>query len=134
VNTTAHQKALYLLHFLATGEAMAEEYELVIPKMLCAYPLQKPVDKDVRISDEEKEEAGHLLKEAIRQWEVLKSTSPSGFREGFLQRNGKLLTRNDQLYLQVEANSLDVLLDQLPWNLSIIKLPWMKKMIKVEWR
>jgi hypothetical protein len=128
------QKALYLLHYLATGKTEAEEYELVIPKILCAYPLKKPVEKDIRISVKEIEEADQLLEVAIMQWEVLKNTSPSGLREGFLQRNGKLFSKNDQVYIQVEANSIDVLLDRLPWNLSIIKLPWMKQMIRVEWR
>jgi hypothetical protein len=128
------QKALYLLHYLATGKTKAEEYELVIPKILCAYPLKKPVEKDIRISLKEIEEADQLLEEAIMQWEVLKNTSPSGLREGFLQRNGKLFTKNEQEYIQVETNSIDVLLDRLPWNLSIIKLPWMNRMIRVEWR
>jgi hypothetical protein len=128
------QKALYLLHYLATGRTEAEEYELVIPKILCAYPLKKPVEKDIRISVKEKEEADQLLEEAIMQWEVLKNTSPSGLREGFLQRNGKLFSKNEKEYIQVETNSIDVLLDRLPWNLSIIKLPWMKQMIRVEWR
>lgn len=128
------QKALYLVHYLCTGDVEAEEHELVIPKVLCGYPLQKPVKKQVQLGQEEKEEAEHLLGELIRQWEKLKNTSPAGLQEGFLQRGGKLLTKNDMWYIQVEADTIDLLLDHLPWNLSIIKLPWVKDIIRVEWR
>lgn len=130
----AQQKALYLVHYLCTGEEEAEEHELVIPKVLCGYPLQKPVMKQVHLGQEEIEEASHLLSELIHQWKKLKNTSPAGLREGFLQRGGKLMTKNDLWYLQVEADTIDILLDHLPWNLSIIKLPWMKDMFRVEWR
>ena len=133
-DSTAQQKALYLLHYLTTGEKTAEEYELVVPKVLCAYPLQKPVSKQVILLEHETEEADQLLQEAIRQWEVLKSTSPAGLQETFLQRKGKLLSKNDTLCLQLETSAMDVLLDYLPWNLSLLKLPWMKKLLRVEWR
>lgn len=130
----AQQKALCLVHYLCTGAGKAEEHELVIPKILCGYPLKKPVRKGVRLTKKEKDEAEHLLEELIRQWEKLKNTSPTGLRDGFLQRGGKLLTKNDLWCIQVEANTIDILLDHLPWNLSIIKLPWMKDIIRVEWR
>jgi hypothetical protein len=130
----AQQKGIYLLHYLATGDTTAEEYELVIPKVLCTYPLQKPVPKEINITPEETEEADQLLQEAICQWEVLKTTTPEGLQAEFLQRNGILFTRNGKLYLQAETSAVDVLLDYLPWNLSMIKLPWMKELLRVEWR
>jgi hypothetical protein len=108
------QKALYLLHYLATGKNEAEEYELVIPKILCAYPLKKPVEKDIRISVKEKEEAGQLLEEAIMQWEVLKNTSPSGLREGFLQRNGKLFTKTTRYISRLKQVPLTYCLTSFP--------------------
>ncbi len=131
---TAHQKALYMIHYLCTGIDSAEEHELVIPKALCGYPIQKPVKNAIRLDRKEKEKAEHLLEEIIRQWNVLKSTSPTGLREGFLQRRGKLFRKDDDLHIQVETKAIDLLLDQLPWNLNIFKLPWMKQMIRVEWR
>ena len=75
-----------------------------------------------------------MLQAVIEQWTVLKNTSVEGLREGFLQRKGKLFSKNDNLHLQAETNSIDVLLDQLPWNLSMIKLPWMKRILRLEWR
>ena len=54
--------------------------------------------------------------------------------KGFLQRSGKLFSKDDKLYLQVEQSAIDILLDHLPWNLSVIKLPWMPDILRVEWR
>lgn len=130
----AQQKALYMVHYLCTGFLSADEHELVVPKVLCGYPLKKPVKKHVRLTRDDKEEAAHLLEELIRQWGALKSTSPAGLREGFLQRGGKLMTKHDLFHIQVETDTIDILLDHLPWNLSIIKLPWVKDLIRVEWR
>ncbi len=134
VDASSHYKGLYLLHYLSTGNTKPEEHELAIPKLLCAFPLEEPVTNSIELSDNELLEADSLLGSAIQQWEVLKNTSPDGLREGFLQRKGKLFTTNGNLHLQVEASSIDVLLDQLPWNLSLVKLPWMTDILKVEWR
>jgi hypothetical protein len=133
-NTDNQQKAIYLLHYIATGGVTAEEHELVIPKILCSYPVEEPVNTNITLSINELQEADDLMRAAIAQWNILKSTSPDGLRQGFLQRNGKLHTKNEQLYVEVEKNTIDVLLDHLPWNLSLIRLPWSGEIIRVEWR
>ena len=127
-------KALYLLHYMSSGNTKPQEHVLVIAKIMCAFPLEHPVENLVELTEEELLESDSVLESAIGQWEILKSTSIDGLREGFLQRNGKLFAKNGNLHLQIEANSIDMLLDHLPWNLSIIKLPWMKDILKVEWR
>lgn len=128
------QKALYLLHYLATGSTDAAEHELVIPRVLCAYPGEDTVDRGIPVSPAEMEEADNMLMAVISQWEILRNTSIDGLREGFLQRSGKLFVKEDNLYLQVETSGIDVLLDRLPWSLGMIKLPWMEKIVRVEWR
>jgi hypothetical protein len=74
-----------------------------------------------------------LLKNVISHWGALKNTSPDGLREVFLQRNGKLMIKDETATLQVERKSYDVLLEKLPWNISKVKLPWFKKIIFLEW-
>ena len=57
-------------------------------------------------------------------------------------RDGEFLTRAGQLsvdaegdwLLRVEPRTVDILLDQLPWGISMIKLPWMSRLMRVEWR
>ncbi|WP_214227653.1 contractile injection system tape measure protein [Pedobacter sp. B4-66] len=128
------EKAIYLLHYVATAETNVEEYELVLPKILCGYPVDLPVNTGIKLSGRELEEAEDMLQAAIASWDILKSTSPQGLRESFLQRNGKVLVHNERISIQVEKSAIDVLLDHLPWNLSIIKLPWLDEILKVEWR
>jgi len=69
----------------------------------------------------------------INHWEVLKNTSADGLREAFLQRRGKLSRVDGGWLMQVEQRAIDVLLNKLPWGISIIKLPWMNEMLFVEW-
>jgi hypothetical protein len=130
-----HQvEAVGLIHWLATGRTSAEEYELALAKILCAFSLEEPLDLPESYPPEYLKEANDLLAAAIAQWSILKNTSVEGLREGFLQRGGKLFSKNGNLYLQVEKNAIDILLDYLPWNLGTIKLPWLKDVLRVEWR
>ena len=129
------ERALCLLHYLATGQTVAPEYALVLPKILCHVPLDWPVESDVELTTAEQEEAVALLESVIHHWEALRNTSPDGLRGTFLVRAGKVSLRDDgDWVLQVEANTADILLDQLPWGISMIKLPWMRTMLWVEWR
>lgn len=130
----AQEKAIYLLHYVATGKTKAEEYELLVPKILCGYPATLPVAKSIRLSAKERKEADGMLKAAIASWDILKSTSITGLREGFLQRSGKVILKEGKISLLLEKHTIDVLLDHLPWSLSLIKLSWLDELIRVEWR
>jgi contractile injection system tape measure protein len=127
-------RALCLLHYLATGQSIAPEYELILPKILCNVPLEMPVESAMELSSAELEEAAALLEAVIRHWEALRNTSVEGLRGTFLVRPGKVSVREDgDWQLQVESKSFDILLDQLPWGIGTIKLPWMQRMLWVEW-
>lgn len=126
------QVAIRLLHYLATGQTNAPEYELVMPKLLCGWPLNEPVMSSIDLPEAVLTEGRNLLKTVITYWEVLKNTSIDGLQEGFLQRSGKL-TQTDNWKLQVEQQSIDILLSRLPWGLSMVKLPWMSDILVVEW-
>ena len=130
----SQEKAIYLLHYLATGTVQAEEYLLATAKLLCGWPLEEPLQSEARISPVDMMEADDLINAAIAQWTILKNTSADGVREGFLQRNGKVFMKNGDICFIIESHAIDLLLDHLPWNLSIIKLPWLKELIRVEWR
>jgi hypothetical protein len=132
-NEAAQNKAILLLHGAATGETQAPEYALVLPKILCNCPVNQPLDYTMTLSEPEMEELDQLLRAAIGHWGALGSTSPDGLREGFLQRDGKLVFEQGNLRLHVEQKTLDLLLNRLPWNISLIKLPWMPDMLQVNW-
>lgn len=130
----SHCTAVLLLHFLAGSEDSIPDYGLILPKFLCAMPVNLPLDHTLKLSVAEKEEGINLLKAVIDHWGALGSTSPDGLREGFLLREGKLTKEQTGWKLHVEQKAMDILLDRLPWNLSIVKLPWMKEVLYVEWR
>lgn len=130
----AHTKALYLLHFLGTGNIGAAEHELIIPKVLTGYPAHLPVEKDCVLDESELKECNDLLVAVLSHWTAVGKTSAEGLRVNFLQRPGKLFTKNEQLRMQVEPASYDMLLDRLPWSINMIRLPWMRKVLHVEWR
>lgn len=126
-------KAALLLHFLATGADGAAEFELVLPKLLCGIPLEMPLDREITLLADEKEEANELLQAVIGHWNALGNASPDGVREAFLIRPGKLSLKNNGWRLQVERRTIDILFDRAPFSIGVVKLPWMKEILWVEW-
>jgi hypothetical protein len=133
VDKQLKDKALTVLHYLATGETRALEYHLMLPKLLCQMPFNQPISGHWALSEEEKTTCDGLLEVAIEYWSALGKTSPEGLREAFLQRKGKLIHRPSGWLLQVERTTIDVLVDRLPWGLGVVKLPWMRDFMTVEW-
>lgn len=131
---TQPDRALHLLHYLATGAETAAEYELTFAKLLCGIPLEQPVETIAGLTEAEKAEALNLLETVVRYWDALRDTSPDGLRGAFLRRLGKVSAVQDgEWLLQLETQTHDILLDQLPWGIGMIQLPWMKNMLRVEW-
>jgi hypothetical protein len=127
------ERALRLLHFLATGERHGPEHALLLPKLLCNLPPDALAGAPDRLTVAEEDEATALLQAAIGHWEALGSSSPGALRGTFLVRPGKLSRRDEDDLLQVEPQSFDVLLDRLPWGIGAVRLPWMLRILWVEW-
>ena len=127
-------RAVRLMQFLCWGEKNSMEYEMQLPKLLCAMPSNLPMDHTVILTNDEKEEANSLLEAVIKNWGALGSTSADGLREGFLIRDGILKKNGPGWKLIVEGKTIDILLDRLPWGISMLKLPWMNEVLNVEWR
>jgi hypothetical protein len=127
-------RALFFLHFIASGQSLAPEYEMALPKLLCNIPLETPVPSNVNLTMKEKTEAEAMLRAVVGHWEALRDTSIDGLRGAFLLRPGKIsLKQNGDWLLQVESRAYDILMNSLPWGISMVKLPWMKSTIIVEW-
>lgn len=128
------ERAVGILHFLATGSLNPPEYQVMFPKVLCNIPLHAPIQTDFTLSEVEQEECEALLQTVVAHWGALGSSSPDGLRGSFLHRPGKLsLREEDEWLLQVESSSYDILLEQLHWSISMVKLPWMPKLLWVQW-
>lgn len=134
-NEACRQRAVCLVHHLATGEVRAPEYQLVLPKFLCGMPLNAPLDHAIEIEAAEQSESEALLRAAIAHWNALGKCSPDGLRQGFFQRDGKLEKRESGWHLLVERKAQDILLDRLPqgWGLGMVKLPWLDGLLRIDW-
>ncbi|MEL6813155.1 MAG: contractile injection system tape measure protein, partial [Bacteroidota bacterium] len=129
-NPESRSRAAVLIHYLATGQEKVPEYELILPKFLCGIPPNVPLDHMLKLTTEEKQEANTLLQAAIDHWGALGNTSPNGLREAFLQREGKLIKEETGWKLYMEQKAQDLLIDRLPWNISLVKFPWMKDLLR----
>jgi|GEM_PF-1479033 len=122
-----------LLRYLVFGAGDFDEMEVPLEKVLCGLALSESLEKGRQLSAFEKQEADSLLASVITHWEVLKNTSPNGLRYNFLQREGRLAFKENLWEVAVQKQSHDILLDYLPWSISMIKLPWMPQLLAVKW-
>lgn len=133
-NQATRERAVCALHFLATGGSEFPEEELVLAKFLCGWPQDEPISRYLDFSDYEREECERLLSGVISHWKALKNTSINGLRSSFLQREGILKKEAFGYTLYVEEFTHDILLQRLPWSISVVKLTWMDEMLTVQWR
>jgi hypothetical protein len=135
IDPTQLVRAATLLHFLATGREEVYEYELGLIKILLGLELETPLLVGAElITEQDRSEAEVVLQSILNYWTVLKNTSVGGLRSSFLQRSGLLRKIEQGWSLQVEHQSFDMLLEHLPWSISIIKLAWMKYPLYIEWQ
>ena len=132
-STADRARAIHLLHYLARGSENPEEHELLLEKVLCGWPIDTPLQKELELMQVERAESEVLLTSVIEHWGKLGNTSPDGLRGGFLQREGRLVKDAGRWELTVEQRGVDVLLTALPWSLHRIDLPWMASGLFVDW-
>lgn len=125
--------ALALVNYCITGQREAAEFDLLLPKILCGAAPELVPEMSSHLPVKYFEEADEMLGSAIEYWTALKNTSVQGLREAFLQRNGKLVFKNEEWILYVEQMPYDMLLQQLPWNIGMIRLPWMVNLLRTQW-
>ncbi|PHN01255.1 contractile injection system tape measure protein [Flavilitoribacter nigricans] len=133
VAPTAQERAIHLLEYLASGRQQVAEPEQLFHKFLCARPLNAPVARRVALSDAEKDEAENLLGTILQHWPKMQSTDLETLRSSFLQRPGKLYRKQGAWRIRVERETIDILLDFLPWSIAVVHLPWLDGVVWVEW-
>ena len=136
-SATEMQRAVLLLHYLATGKIITEEetideIEFTFPKILCGFPVTEVIVPST-LTKKEVDTTISLLKACLIHWEKLKKSSITSLRCTFLQRKGFLEHVENAYQLTVDKSGTDILLDSLPWSFSMIKLPWLKETIFTTW-
>lgn len=126
-------KACMLLHFLATGMEDVTDVELTLEKICLGIPLDTIINYQTPLTAEDKALCDELLQAVIQHWSILKNSSVNTLRDMFLKREGNITLKEDSVKLVVERFAQDILLDKIPWNISLFQLKWMDKMMHIEW-
>lgn len=132
-DAAAVSRAVHLTQFLVDGRTDSPEPLLVLNKVICGIPIEQPVEAKIAPTGEEKSACENLLQSMISNWPILSNTSIAALRETFMQREGKLEGLDDRWTLRVQRKTVDVLVDRIPWSISVIRLPWMPKPLYVTW-
>lgn len=134
VDRDAQIRAIFLLQYTVFGERDFPEHEMGLNKLLTNFKTGIPIPRTLELTENEKTTVESMLLAVIKQSGKLSNSSIAGFRESFLQRDGRLENQDDQYLLSIEEKTYDLLLDTLPWNFKTIKYSWMPKAIHVKWR
>ena len=126
-------KAIHFLQYLATGEKIRYENDLILNKVLCGYPINEPAEPPIDFKESETELIDSLIKAMISYWPPVSSSSITAVRETFLLRDGTLTEKEDRWELRIKRKTVDVLVDQIPWSFSVIFFKWMNKPMYVIW-
>lgn len=127
------EQAAHILHYAATKTENDYEHTMLFEKFLCGIPLQQSIRREVKITDEHKQQVEEMLDSVVYHWSALKNTSTDVLRSEFLQREGKLDWSESNPKLTIERKTQDLLLEKIPWNISIVKIPWIEKLIYTQW-
>ena len=125
------------VHVLQSVTGLAgKHYEHLMPlnKIICGMNVRMSVDPEFKIKKNERDEINDLLKAVLQHWNVLKSTSAKGLQESFIQRKGAIEKSSKDWIVRVENTGIDLLLDDLPWSINILKYTWNDYIIHVEWK
>lgn len=133
VDTQAKIRAVHFSQFLVTSEQHPAECDLMLNKILCGMDVNDPIERFIDLTEPELDSAEEILDSALTHWKALKRTSAPVFQQTFLHHEGIMNEENGSWLLRIERTAVDVMLDTLPWTISIIKHPWMPQPVMVEW-
>ena len=127
------ERACVLLHYLATENEEVTDVELSLEKALLGIPQDEVMNCQESLTDHDKKMCVELLEAVLEHWVVLKKSTINTLRDMFIKRDGELKFTKDHIHLKVERAAQDILLEKIPWNISLIRLKWMEKMMHIEW-
>lgn len=127
------ETAAHLLHYIATEREQDYESQMLFEKVLCNIPINRPINRNIILSEELKDQGKEMLQAVLDNWPIMKNSSIALLQNEYLQRPGKIILSEDNPKVIVERKTQDILLDKINWNLGIVKLAWKDKIIFVDW-
>ena len=130
-------RIILLIQDLTRPADLFPEYQLLLNKLLCGYHAKSPLPLCLEENViREYQLVSEVLESLQREWTlngVPVNPTIESLRESFLQRQGKLIRRENDWLLRVEQKAYDLVLNSLPWSIRTIRLPWMEETLWVEW-
>lgn len=126
-------RAVHMLQYLVNGSTSSPEPLLVLNKILCGESIHATIERSIELTEEELRMCDQLHKAVLANWTSLSNTSINGLQETFLQREGRLVQMDDGWKLTVQRKTVDVLMDQVSWSISVISHAWMPEKLYVTW-
>lgn len=127
----ARSRAAWLTQMIA--DFPCAERDLALNKILCGWPAELLLEAAPDKMERETEEIDRLLTSVTAHWSALGKASPSRLIDGFIRRGGLIRRSGGYYQLVVYKRPQDVLLNALPWALSLIQTPWMTDPMRVDW-
>lgn len=134
INFQSQERAAHLLKYITGYRGPHYEHLMMFEKLICNIPLNHPLSISFIPSKEEKEEIRNLLQTVCQYWKPLNNSSIESLQNSFILRHGTFEWMDPTWVVRVEGGAIDILLDDLPWEISTILLPWLESTIYVEWQ
>lgn len=126
--------AVHLLRYLTGKQGKHHSHRLNMEKLLCGLSPTFPIPAQYEITSDEEKESEDLFSAVRLYWDSVKETSTAGIQSNFIQRFGILSYEDPYWLVRVEGSALDILMDNLPWQISTLVFPWAKKAIYIDWQ
>ena len=131
---TSKEKATHFLRYTSGDVQLHFDHLMNLEKVFCGLPVQYPLTPDFPISDSEKMEINDMLESVCQYWKPLNGTSTAGLQQSFLRRKGIITFDGGTWLIRVEGMTVDILMDDLPWEISTILFPWTDDLFVVDWQ
>lgn len=123
-----------LAHLLYLGNTSPDEDDRSpVAALLVGLSPDTPMHDLPALSSSQQAACDLLLNTVIKQWRALKEMTATGLQQLFLQRTGYLDQTANGWRLTTEHQPQDILMQALPWPVSVVHLPWMEHLLAVEW-
>jgi len=134
VSYEAKVNAVHLLRELVGSDTPHFSHLLTLEKILCGFGPNYDLPLEWEPTDLEKQEITSLLDAVRSYWRTLQNSSNGSLQKAFLQRPGSVEFSEGNWIVRVEGNAMDILMEDLPWELSFIVLPWLDNPIIIDWQ
>ena len=133
VGIEAASLSVHLLQYLVEGRLNTPAEALSLNKVLCGLPPDASVGSSLTPDPADVAVRDQLLQAVVANWQSIGRSSVAALHKTLLQREGSLSLTNNQWELRVQRNTFDILMDGMPWKISLVTESWMSTPLHVDW-